>query len=76
MFRDCRSFKLYDINEEMCLLGFLGIVVDGNNLEGVKNDLTRSAGVHDWPVVPQLISYGRTERGDGVASRQFIAKLV
>lgn len=32
----------------MGLLGFLGIVVDGNNLEGVKNDLTRSAGVQDW----------------------------
>lgn len=31
-------------------LGFLGIVVDGTNLKGVKHYLTRSAGVHDWPI--------------------------
>lgn len=49
MFRDYRSFRFYDINEAMCSLGFLGIV-DGTNLERVKNDLTRSAGVHDWPI--------------------------
>lgn len=35
---------------DMCLLGSLGIVVDGNDPEGVRNDLTRSAGVQDWPI--------------------------
>lgn len=41
---------VYDINEDVCSLGSLGIVVDGNNLERVKNDLTRSAGVQDLPI--------------------------
>ena len=34
---------MFGINE-MGLLGFLGIVVDGNNLGGVRNDFTDSAG--------------------------------
>lgn len=46
------NFHLYDINEQVGLLGLLGFLVDGNDLGGVKNDFTRSAGVlSDWPIV-------------------------
>lgn len=40
----------YGRNGNTRSLGFLGIAVDGNNLERVKNDLTRSAGVQEWPI--------------------------
>lgn len=71
---------VYDINEDVCSLGSLGIVVDGNNLERVKNDLTRSAGVQDLPVavcvcVRRLIPRGAAKQLDGVTPSQFIVKL-
>jgi len=39
----------------MGLLGFLGIVVDENNLEGVKYYFTHTAGVQGWPVAVYCI---------------------
>jgi len=36
---------------KICLLGFLGIAVDGNSLCAVRNDLTLSAGVVGFTIV-------------------------
>lgn len=47
----CLRFRFYYLNEDMGLLGSLGIVVDENNLEEVRNDFTDTAGVHDQPLV-------------------------